>query len=205
MRGAPHADAGSQRAAVRLAGRALVAIAVLWLGAGLPAQAGGMGGMGGSGGGASEQRVKAAFLYKFLGYVDFPRNAFPDGDAPLTIGMVGADDMVPDVVRVVSGRSVGQRKISVRALREFEVGTPVHLLFIGGHDAARVGRLIRQANAPLVVTECEDGLRQGSTINFRMIDDRVRFDVAVDAADRNGIKMSSRLLTVANRVQKGTQ
>jgi hypothetical protein len=191
-----HADPATRRFVHRLAGWTLIGAAGLWLG--MPALAGGSGG-------GSEQRVKAAFLYKFLGYVDFPRSAFAEPQAPLTIGMVGADDMVPDVVRVVSGRSVGQRKISVRPLREFEAGMPVHLLFIGGRDPVRVGRLIRQANAPLIVTECDDGLRQGSTINFRMIDDRVRFDVAVDAADRNGIKMSSRLLTVANRVQKGTQ
>jgi hypothetical protein len=57
----------------------------------------------------------------------------------------------------------------------------------------------------LVVTECENGLQIGSVINFRIVDERVRFDVALDAAERNGIKLSSRLLTVANRVQKGAQ
>jgi hypothetical protein len=82
----------------------------------------------------------------------------------------------------------------------------VHLLFIGGFDAGRVGRLVRAAgNALLVVTECDGGLQQGSAINFRIVDERVRFDVALDAAERNGIKLSSRLLTVANRVQKGAQ
>jgi hypothetical protein len=60
-------------------------------------------------------------------------------------------------------------------------------------------------NALLVVTECDGGLQQGSAINFRIVDERVRFDVALDAAERNGIKLSSRLLTVANRVQKGAQ
>jgi hypothetical protein len=57
----------------------------------------------------------------------------------------------------------------------------------------------------LVVTECDNGLQLGSVINFRLVDERVRFDVALDAAERNGIKLSSRLLTVANRVQKGAQ
>jgi len=91
-------------------------------------------------------------------------------------------------------------------LREPELGTPVHLLFVGGLDAGRVGRMVRAAgNAMLVVTECDGGLQQGSAINFRIVDERVRFDVALDAAERNGIKLSSRLLTVANRVQKGTQ
>ncbi|MGB9108025.1 MAG: YfiR family protein, partial [Telluria sp.] len=108
--------------------------------------------------------------------------------------------------RIVSGRTVNNRTIVVRVLREHELGTPVHLLFLGGNDAGRVGRMVRaSSNAFLVVTECEAGLQLGSAINFRIVDERVRFDVALDAAERNGIKLSSRLLTVANRVQKGAQ
>jgi hypothetical protein len=153
---------------------------------------------------APERRVKAAFLYKFLGYAEFPPGAFADPASPITIGVAGADDLAAELARIVSGRTVNNRAIVVRPLRESELGTPVHLLFIGGADPARVGRMVRAAgNALLVVTECDGGLQQGSAINFRIVDERVRFDVALDAAERNGIKLSSRLLTVANRVQKG--
>lgn len=153
-----------------------------------------------------EQRVKAAFLYKFLGYADFPPGAFVDPASPVTIGVANADDMAAELARIVSGRTVNNRPIVVRVLRESELGTPVHLLFIGGHDPGRVARLLRSAtNAMLVVTDCDGGLQLGSAINFRIVDERVRFDVALDAAERNGIKLSSRLLTVANRVQKGAQ
>jgi hypothetical protein len=153
-----------------------------------------------------ERRVKAAFLYKFLGYAEFPPGAFADPAAPVTIGVVGADDLAAELARIVAGRSVNNRPIVVRVLRESELGAQAHLLFIGGFDPARVGRLVRSAgHALLVVTECEGGLQQGSAINFRIVDERVRFDVALDAVERNGIKLSSRLLTVANRVQKGAQ
>lgn len=153
-----------------------------------------------------ERRVKAAFLYKFLGYAEFPLGAFVDAASPVTIGVIGADDLAAELARIVSGRTVNNRPVVVRVLRESELGTPVHLLFIGGLDAGRVGRMVRAAgNAMLVVTECDGGLQQGSAINFRIVDERVRFDVALDAAERNGIKLSSRLLTVANRVQKGAQ
>jgi hypothetical protein len=155
---------------------------------------------------ALERRVKAAFLYKFLGYAEFPQNAFADPASPVVIGVAGADDLAAELARIVSGRTVNNRTIVVRVLRDAEIGTPVHLLFVGGFDAARVGRMVRAAgNALLVVTECDGGLQQGSAINFRIVDERVRFDVALDAAERNGIKLSSRLLTVANRVQKGAQ
>jgi hypothetical protein len=153
-----------------------------------------------------ERRVKAAFLYKFLGYAEFPAGAFADAASPVVIGVAGADDLAAELARIVSGRTVNNRPIVVRVLREHELGTPVHLLFLGGADGGRVGRMVRAAgNALLVVTECEGGLQLGSAINFRVVDERVRFDVALDAAERNGIKLSSRLLTVANRVQKGAQ
>lgn len=153
-----------------------------------------------------ERRVKAAFLYKFLGYADFPAGAFADASAPLTIGVVGADDLAVELARVVAGRSVNNRNIEVRELRDTDLPARVHLLFVGGSDTPRVARVLRQASgAMLIVTECENGLQLGSAINFRIVDERVRFDVSLDAAERNGIKLSSRLLTVANRVQKGVQ
>lgn len=153
-----------------------------------------------------ERGVKAAFLYKFLGYTEFPATAFADATAPLTIGVIGAGDLAVELARVVAGRTVGSRNVEVRELRDADAGARVHLLFVGGGDRDRVGRIVRQAaGALLVVTECEDGLQLGSVINFRIVDERVRFDVSLDAAERNGIKLSSRLLTVANRVQKGAQ
>jgi hypothetical protein len=153
-----------------------------------------------------ERKVKAAFLYKFLGYADFPANAFVGDNAPLTIGVIGADDMAAELGQAVEGRLLNRRRIVVLPLHDTELGTPVHLLFVGGRDPELVGRLLRQASgAMLVVTECDGGLQQGSAINFRVIGERVRFDVAPGAAERKGVRLSSRLLTVAHRVQKGGQ
>ena len=152
---------------------------------------------------ALERRVKAAFLYKFLGYADFPASAFADAASPVTIGVVGSDEMAAELARVVAGRQVRGRQIVVRSLRE---GDPaqVHLLFVAGNDSARTARILRAAPAALLpVTECELGLQNGSVINFRIIEERVRFDVSLDSAERNNVKLSSRLLTVANRVVKG--
>jgi hypothetical protein len=157
-------------------------------------------------GGAShalERRVKAAFLYKFLGYAEFPPASFLDAGSPVTIGVIGSDEMAAELARVVAGRNVAGRPVVVRALREGEGGS-VHLLFVAGSDCARAGRVLRNGPAALLpVTECDLGLQQGSVINFRIIDERVRFDVSLDSAERNNVKLSSRLLTVANRVVKG--
>lgn len=151
-----------------------------------------------------ERSVKAAFLYKFLSYTEFPSAAFSDPAAPVVIGVVEADDMATELSRIVAGRTVGTRPIAVRTLKDGEPSAGVHLLFLAGSATASVARISRTAQQPLlVVTESDSGLAQGSVINFRIIDKRVRFDVSLDAADKYNVKLSSRLLTVANQVHKG--
>lgn len=151
-----------------------------------------------------ERSVKAAFLYKFLSYTEFPASAFADAAAPVVIGLVGADAMAAELSRIVAGRTVGTRPIAVRTLKEGEAPAGVHLLFLGAPATASAGKLLKAAQQPmLVVTEADNGLAHGSMINFRIIDQRVRFDVSLDAVDKHNIKLSSRLLTVANQVYKG--
>ncbi|MES3024954.1 MAG: YfiR family protein [Pseudomonadota bacterium] len=152
-----------------------------------------------------ERSVKAAFLYKFLSYTEFPAGAFDDAGAPVTIGVVGSDEIAAELARIVAGRTVGQRRVAVKTLRENEAATGVHLLFVPGWDQQRVVRLLKGAAQAqlLAVTECENCLQHGSVINFKIVGQRVRFDVSLEAAERHNIKLSSRLLTVANQVHKG--
>lgn len=153
-----------------------------------------------------ERKVKAAFLYKFLGYTEFPAGALGEPGSPVAIGVLGADDLAAELTRIVSRRTIQGRPITVKVFREHESPTGVHLLFVGGSEAWRVRNVLRSLQpAPmLLVTEAEDALRHGSVINFRIVEERVRFDVSLEAADKNSIKLSSRLLTVANQVHKGT-
>ena len=101
--------------------------------------------------------------------------------------------------------TLGTRPIVTRQFREGDNMSAAHVLFVAGADNARAARVLRQAApAPmLLVTECGGGLQAGSIINFKIVEERVRFDVSLEAADKNNIKLSSRLLTVANHVSKG--
>lgn len=158
----------------------------------------------GAGGPALERRIKAAFLYKFLGYAEFPPQAFADATVPLTIAIIGSDDMAAELARIAAGRVVAGRPIVGRRIAEHEAPPPAHLLFVAGSDGERAARVLRAApEAFLTVTECDGGLRHGSVIDFRIVDQRVRFDVSLAAAEKKNVKLSSRLLAVANRVQKG--
>lgn len=185
----------------RYLGAALMALACAMVMLSLPAASA-------QSGGASartlERSVKAAFLYKFLGYTEFPAAAFSDPAAPVVIGVVDADDMAAELTRIVAGRTVGTRPIAVRSMKEGDPTTGVHLLFLSSSATASAARISRGPHQPmLLVTESESGLAHGSVINFRIIDQRVRFDVSLDAADKYNVKLSSRLLTVAHQVHKG--
>lgn len=149
-----------------------------------------------------ERSVKAAFLYKFLGYLEFPSDPGPS----LVVGVLGADDVAAELAQITSGRNVGSRSITVRKLAEGEALAGLNLLFVGA-DASLPAVSLRSAekNGTVTVTEQEDGLQIGSVINFRLVDERVRFEVSLPAAERCNVRLSSRLLSVAYHVQKGGQ
>ena len=152
-----------------------------------------------------ERSVKAAFLYKFLGYVDYPEAASPALGEPLVIGVLGADDVADELRRIAVGRSMNGRAVAVRKLRQGDAVGRVHMLFIGADDAAATENLlaaVRQTPV-LTVTETARSLRTDSVINFRVVDERVRFEVSLEAAEKNNLRLSSRLLAVAYKVRRG--
>jgi YfiR/HmsC-like len=150
----------------------------------------------------AEYRVKAAFLYKFGSFVEWPEQAFPHADTPLAIGVIGADALADELAKIVTGRSLNGRPITVRKLRRGDSVSGLHILFIGRSDESRVADILSAAKgqALLTVTESEDGLEHGSSINFVIVDDKVRFDVALPRPEPGQIKISARLLAVARKV-----
>ena len=148
----------------------------------------------------SERSVKAAFLYKFLSYVEFAAEPGPS----LVVGVLGSDEIAAELSRITGGRMVGNRNVVVRNLKDGESLAGVHLLFVGA-DAQNPARAMSAAaqQGTVTVSEQDDGLQQGSVINFRVVDQRVRFEVSLPAAERSNARLSSRLLSVAYHVQKG--
>lgn len=153
----------------------------------------------------TEPAVKAAFLFKFLGYVDWPPQALA-GDTPYAIGVAGADDVAAELERITTGRNLNGRRIAVRRIREGEPVRGVHVLFVG-RGQANARELLRtvQRQSVLTVTDAERGLELGSVINLVAFDDHVGFEVSLEAAERAGLGISSRMLAVARRVVPRSQ
>jgi hypothetical protein len=150
----------------------------------------------------AETQIKAAFLYKFGGFVEWPPKAFARADASFTIGVIGAEDIAAELEQLTAGRSVQDRPVAVRWLKRSDALSGVHVLFIGRSEAARLGEILDAAKGQplLIVTESADAFARGSTINFVQEDNRVRFDVALPQAERASLRISARLLAVARKV-----
>jgi hypothetical protein len=156
---------------------------------------------------APEATVKAAFLFKFASYVEWPPAAFASPEAPFVFATIGADEVGAELAKLAPGRTIGTHPVVVKRVKEGESLRGVQAVFVGRAAPDRPGLIAKAAQLPglLVVTESDRGLETGSSINFVMADERVGFEVSLDAADKSGLRISSRMLTVARRVmQKGS-
>ncbi|WP_461481299.1 YfiR family protein [Porticoccus sp.] len=149
-----------------------------------------------------ETRVKAAFLFKFCNYIEWPRDTFSSAEAPLVIAVMGADSLAGELQLAVMDRQINGRAVIVRQLRPDDSLEGVHVLFIGGKGAGQRHTAVSTKLPILTVTENEHPAATGM-INFVVVNDRVRFDIARDRAEQAGLKLSSLLLSVARRVQTG--
>ncbi|ENY72375.1 hypothetical protein G114_08310 [Aeromonas diversa CDC 2478-85] len=151
--------------------------------------------------------VKAAFMYKFCSYVEWPPGTFPTSDSPIVIGAIDSDpDMIRRLRETVEGRRVVERPIEVHEFSAAQVPERVHVLYLGPADYAHRGLSQRLKGTPvLIISDNPDGLSQGSSINFSLDDNRVRFDISLAAAEANRLKISSRLLAVARQVKEAAR
>ncbi len=150
----------------------------------------------------AEYEVKAAYLFRFLSFVEWPAQAFARPDAPLVIGVLGEDDVYAGLQEIVAGRQAQGRPLSVRRVKNGEGAKDLHVLFVGRAAAAELPKL-PEVPGQLVVSEGASALDRGAVITFVRSEGRVRFEVALDAAERRGLRLSSRLLAVAQYVRPG--
>ena len=149
-----------------------------------------------------ERQVKAAFLYKFAGYVEWPATAFPTNDTPVTIGVLGDDALANELSALVAGRTSGGRPVAVVRLRAVDPLPDVRVLFVARSEYEKLeGIALRAQGRPiLIVTEHEDAIGRGAMINFVLASGRVRFEVDLGAAAKGNLALSSRMLAVAQHV-----
>jgi hypothetical protein len=151
---------------------------------------------------ATEYQVKAAYLFNFGQFVEWPAGALGSSTAPFVIGIVGDDpfgSMLDDVVR---GESIGGHPLEVRRFREGDDVAACNILFIGRDDAARIGRTLQavRGRSVLTVTDATGDESRGAIIVLKTENKRVRMRIDVAAARANNLVISSKLLRPAEVV-----
>lgn len=149
----------------------------------------------------SEDAVKAAYLYRFAGYVGWPTDL--SGSRPFTIAVLDAPGVARELQRLLPEHPVKSGIAQVREITRVQDAGSAQVLYVGAGHADVLSALNSQAvsRSILFVTDEAGGLQSGSVLNFLNIDHRVRFEVSLTAAERVHLKISSELLSVAIRVQ----
>lgn len=168
---------------------------------------------------SQEYQIKAAFLYNFIKFVEWPNEKFADSNEPITIGIIGKDPLGNAFVPLKDKQTKG-RKIVVKRFKGFEelkkdpernkaelqriIDTirKCHLLFICSSEKKALRDIINSVKdyPVLTVGETKGFLEFGGIINFLMEENKVRFEINLAAAKRAKLKIRSKLLRLAKRV-----
>jgi hypothetical protein len=151
---------------------------------------------------SKEYQIKAAFLFNFVQFVEWPAAAFPDALAPVRIGVLGEDPFGSSLQEIVQGEKVHDRNLVLQRSREIEDLKDCHLLFICKSERARVGEILSEVapRSVLTVSEVEGFAQRGGIINLYLEANKVRFEINPTAAQLHGLKISSQLLSLGKIV-----
>lgn len=151
---------------------------------------------------SKEYQIKAAYLYNFTKFVEWPPQRFDKTADPIVIGVLGQAPFGEELEKVVRDRKVNGRAISIVTLRSIGEARGVHVLFVAASHEKRLGpEDLAQLEGVLTVGETEHFASDG-IVKFTTVDDKVRFEINADAADRAGLRISAQLQKLATVVRK---
>jgi len=149
-----------------------------------------------------EYDLKAAYLYNFTQFVDWPAEAFAAPDSPLVIGVLGDDPFGKTLDAMVTNEVVKNRKLMIQRYRRIEETAACHILFVSQSEQGRMGEILPtlQGRSILTVGETNLFVRQGGIVAMRIAGNRIRLTINVEAAKAGRLTISSKVLRTAELV-----
>ena len=149
-----------------------------------------------------EYEVKAAFLFHFAQLVEWPPGTIKGEGEPMRVCTLGEDPFRGALETTLKGKKVGERALRVDHVKQADEAKACQILFFSRNEEKRIPALLAQLGTSPVLTVGEsDGFaREGGIIGFSVEDQKIRFEINLDAARRAGIRVSSRLLLLAKNV-----
>lgn len=150
-----------------------------------------------------EKQVKAAFLVNFPKYVEWPADAFADTNSPIVLAVLGESELNEDLQKMIQGRTVAGRTIHFKVVSEVSSASGCHILFIPDAERRRMTTVLERVKRSSVLTvgESDEFLARGGGINLARRDQKVRLEVNLAATKQARLKISSKLLAVADAVK----
>ena len=148
-----------------------------------------------------EYGVKAAFLFNFAKFVDWPTDAFKDDQSPVYLSILG-DDPFGSALNSLRDKTVRGRPLVIKCCKNIDQVTGSHILFIGPSEKGNLRSILNalKNSSILTVSETERFGQQGGMINFITVDNKIQFEINPEAAQRVKLKISSQLLKLARIV-----
>jgi len=150
-----------------------------------------------------EYQVKAAFIYNFTNYIEWPARAFPAVSTPFTICVMGKNPF-GNSFDSLAGETVRGRRVMVRHIYRIEEAADCHLLFISDSERRNVPQILRflRGRPVLTIGDYRGFCQDGGMINLLMVKRRVRFDIQPAAARKVGIHIGAQLMALAREVME---
>lgn len=150
----------------------------------------------------SEYEVKAAFLFNFAKFVEWPEDSFADSYSPIVIGILGQDPFSGALDHTIGGKTVNGRALMVKRLAQGQDARACHILFVCSSERKRLSQILASlgGTSVLTVSDMDDFAYAGGIINFVLENSKVKFQVNATAAARARLRISSKLLTLARKV-----
>ncbi len=153
---------------------------------------------------APEFSVKAAYLYKFGGFVEWPETVFASAASPTKLCLLGDDPFGQILDKVVDGQRIADHPVVVERLKAVMPKSGCQILYISDRDDHKISAALEAVRGENVLT-ITDGARTPQTtgiINFVIAENRVRFEIDDQAASVNGVTISSKLLDLARSAKR---
>ena len=156
--------------------------------------------------GLSDYQVKAAYLYYFSTFVDWPAETFSRSGDPLIIGVLGEDPFGKVLDETIQGKTVNARRLIVKRFQTIKDARESQILFISSSEEEHLANIFKalEGSTVLTVGEAERFASRGGQIGFRMEDRKVRFDINVAAVGHARLKISAQLMKLG-RIVEGSE
>lgn len=151
---------------------------------------------------ASEYQLKAAFMFNFAKFTEWPDTAFNSSSAPLVVGVIG-DDPFGDAINIIQGKRVKDREVVVQRFTDPGSVANCQILFISASEQQQLPAIFNHVKRGTVLTvgEMESFFDNGGVIKFVEVNGKVGFEINAEAVKKADFKLSSQLLKFAKLVR----